>query len=96
MGFVRVFSPETEPELLTVVAMLEAHDIPCFVQNAGFGGLYPGPPVSPYSMRAIMVPEWKVPAALELIRDFQAQPTEDSLSTEEESPLTDDSPPTED
>ena len=45
MALVSVFRPDTESELMAVVAMLEAHDIPCFVHNAGFGGLYPGPQI---------------------------------------------------
>jgi hypothetical protein len=69
-----VFSPESEPQLLAVVAMLDAHGIPSFVHNAGFGALYPGPTIDPVNMRAVMVPQEKLAAALELIRDFEAQP----------------------
>jgi Putative prokaryotic signal transducing protein len=76
MALVRVHSPDTEPELMTVVAMLEAHDIRCFVHSAGFGSLYPGPQINGYNSRSIWVLEEKVPAALELIRDFQSQPLE--------------------
>jgi hypothetical protein len=74
VGLVKVYSPDTEPELIAVVAMLEAHAIPCFVQNAGFGSLYPGPPIGAFKGRAIMVPEEKAREALELIGDFKAQP----------------------
>jgi len=76
VAFVRVLSPESDAEIIAVVAMLEAHEIPCFVQNAGFGGLYPGPQVNALNARAIMVPEEQTAAALELIRGFQAQPSE--------------------
>ena len=72
MGLVKVLSPDTEPELVAVVAMLEAHEIPCFVQNAGFGSLYPGPPIGAFGGRSIMVAEDKVTDALELISDFKA------------------------
>lgn len=72
MGLVKILSPDTEPELLAVVAMLEAHDIPCFVQNAGFSSLYPGPPIGAFNARAIMVPEEKTREAQELIDDFKA------------------------
>lgn len=74
VAFVRVLSPDSEPELIAVVAMLEAYGVPCFVHNAGFGGLYPGPRIHAFNTRSIMVPEEKVPTALELIRDFQSQP----------------------
>lgn len=75
MALVRIFSPDTESELVTIVAMLEAHEIPCFVHNAAFGGLYPGVQINTYNTRSIMVPEERVPDALELLRDFQAQPS---------------------
>lgn len=71
MGLAKVFSPDTEPELLAVVAMLEGHGIPCFVENAGFGSLYPGPPIGAFNARAIMVPVEHVKEALELIGDFK-------------------------
>ncbi len=74
MGLVKVLSPDGEAELLAVVAMLEAHDIPCFVQNAGFGSLYPGPQIGAFNARAIMVPEEKATEALELIGNFKARP----------------------
>lgn len=73
MAWVKVFSPTSEPELVTVVAMLEAHDIQCFVHSAGFGSLYPGPSIHGYNTRAIMVDERNVAAARELIRDFESQ-----------------------
>jgi len=72
MALVNVFRPETESELMAVVAMLEAHEIPCFVHNAGFGGLYPGPQIDLYNSRAVMVPREKSPLALQLISEFQS------------------------
>jgi hypothetical protein len=74
VGLVKVLSPDTEPELVAVVAMLEAHGIRCLVQNAGFGSLYPGPPIGAFNGRAIMVPEEKATEARELIGAFKAQP----------------------
>ena len=73
MALVRVFSPGSESELMAVVALLEAHEIPCFVHNAVFGALYPGVQID-HNSRAIMVDHDKVMAARELIRDFQTQP----------------------
>jgi hypothetical protein len=71
MSLVSVFSPETEAELVTVVALLEAHDIACFVRNAGIGSLIPGPQVNGYNTRDVMVDEKNVADALELLEDFQ-------------------------
>jgi hypothetical protein len=70
-ALVDVFSPNGEPELMAVVAMLEAHQIPCHVHNAGYGSLFPGPEPIPCFQRVIMVPEERVSDALEPIRDFQ-------------------------
>src|SRR5918993_4105606 len=64
-------------EIVAIVAMLEAHEVPCFVHNAGFGGLYPGPQINAYNTRAIMVPEEMVLTALELLKDFHAYPSEE-------------------
>lgn len=72
MALVGVFRPETESELMAVVAMLEAHEIPCFVHNAGFGGLYPGPQIDLYNSRAVMVSSEKSPLALQLISEFRS------------------------
>jgi hypothetical protein len=82
VSFVKVFSPTSEPELVTVVALLEAHDIPCFVPSAGFGSLYPGPLIHGYNMRAIMVDEAHAAAARELIRDFESRSGEWSSDEE--------------
>ena len=75
MALVSIFRPDTESELMAVVAMLEAHEIPCFVHNAGFGGLYPGPQIDLYNSRAVMIPEEKRPLALQLISEFRESST---------------------
>jgi putative signal transducing protein len=72
MALVQVFSPETEADVVTIVALLEAHDVPCFVHSAGIGSLLPGTQVPGYNTRAIMVPEERAADALELLKDFQS------------------------
>lgn len=57
------------------MSLLEAHGIPCFVHNQGFGALFPGPQINAFNTRAIMVPEEDVPAALELVQSLQSPPT---------------------
>lgn len=77
MSLVRIFTPSTEGELLSVVAMLEARNVPCFVGNAGIGSLFPGAlPIEALNARAIMVPEDRKAEALALIEDFQNSPLE--------------------
>ncbi|MBK6596580.1 MAG: DUF2007 domain-containing protein [Proteobacteria bacterium] len=73
MALVPVLSPETNSELVVAVALLEAHDVFCFVHNAGFGGLYPGVQLHIHNARRIYVPEEQVEAALELLRDFDRE-----------------------
>ena len=75
VALVRLLSPESDSEIVTIVAMLEAHEIPCFVRGAGFGGLFPGVQINAYNTRDIMVPEEKAAEALALLRDFQSQPS---------------------
>jgi hypothetical protein len=75
MALVEVYRPDTEPELIAVVAMLEAYGIPCFVDNAGFGSLYPGPQIDLYNARTVRVPDEKEALALLLIAEFRGTPT---------------------
>ena len=72
MTLVRVHTPDTEAELLAIVAMFDAYEVPHFVENAGFGSLYPGPLINSYNVRVILVPEEHVRAARELLKDFQS------------------------
>ena len=73
MSLVNVYTPDSEGELLTVVAMLEARGVPFFVHSSGFGSLFPGAmQVESVNARAIMVPEERADEALALISDFRS------------------------
>ena len=76
MALVRLVSPESDPEIVAIVAMLEAHGIPCYVRGGGFGGLFPGVQINAYNTRDIMIPDEQTAAALELLKDFQSRPPE--------------------
>jgi putative signal transducing protein len=79
MDWVPLHSPQTEPELVALVSLLQAHAIPHFVHNAGFGGLFPGLEIPLYNIRTIMVPATSAPAARELLASFlQAEPTREA------------------
>jgi hypothetical protein len=72
VSLIRVFTPSTEGELLSVTAMLEARNVPFTVQGAGIGSLFPGALlIESLNGRAIMVPEARAAAARALIEDFQ-------------------------
>ena len=49
---------------MSLVSLLQAHAIPHFVHNAGFGSLFPGLQISLYNVRTIMVPATAAPAAV--------------------------------
>jgi Putative prokaryotic signal transducing protein len=70
VSLVAVLTPDSEAELVSVVAMLEARGIPCFVRGGGIGSLLPGVQVESFNARAIMVPEEQATEALALIADF--------------------------
>ena len=75
MSLVRVLTPDSEVELLTVCSMLEARGIPFFVRSAGLSSLYPATrQVEWVNTPAIMVPEERADDALALIADFRGSP----------------------
>ena len=65
-----IATPESEAELSLLLCELESRDIPVFVQNAGFGGLFPGPSIASYNARRVMVPVDFVEAAQGALRDL--------------------------
>ena len=67
---VPVFRPEDGVELALAQSVLEAHRIPFFVHNGGFGGLYPGMQIDLYNVRTVMVPEAAAETARELLAHF--------------------------
>jgi len=74
--FVHVATPQTESELAVMVSLLDAHDIPYFVHNRGFGGLYPGPQLHIYNARRIMVQADRVSEARDLLSVFMGPPAD--------------------
>ena len=76
MEFLPVAIPQTESELAVMVGLLEAHEILYFVQNRGFGGLYPGMQIPLYNVQQIMVPINQVTTATELLSVFSQPPSE--------------------
>jgi hypothetical protein len=71
VSLVAVLTPDSEAELISVVAMLEARKVPCFVRGGGIGSLLPGVQVESFNARAIMVPEERAAEALALIADLR-------------------------
>lgn len=71
MQFTAVATPQTESEMVVMVSMLDAFEIPHFVHNLGFGGLYPGLQIRLYNVRRVMVQVDHVADALELLSVFE-------------------------
>ena len=86
---VPVFRPQDETELALAVSALEAHGIPYFVHNNGFGGLYPGMQVSLYNVRTVMVPASAWAQARDVLDQFLVN---DPSGTGEDAPLPDRKP----
>jgi Putative prokaryotic signal transducing protein len=80
VSLVPVLRPDSEAELVSVVAMLEARGVPCFVRGGGIGSLLPGVQVESFNARAIMVPEDRATEALALIADLHS--SSDSLDNQ--------------
>lgn len=76
MEFIPVAIPQSESELAVMVSMLEANDIPHFVQNRGFGGLYPGMKMHLINVQRIMVPMDRASDATDLLAVFLQPPAD--------------------
>lgn len=76
MEFVSVATPQTESEMAVMLSMLKAFEVPHFVHNLGFGGLYPGVQIRLYNVRKIMVAVDHAEHALELLSVFERYTTE--------------------
>jgi hypothetical protein len=81
MDLVPIAEPQSESELAVMLSLLEADNIPAFVQGGGIGGLLPGPQIGSYNTRRIVVPgscEEQARAALVVLlrpNDEPAPPT---------------------
>lgn len=69
-----VYHPESAIELAIAESLLEAHGIPYFVHNRGYGGLYPGIQVDLINRRTILVP----PSAGDWAKDVLSEYLSDS------------------
>ncbi len=81
MALVPLVTPDSEPDLLTTVALLEARGIPAFVRGGGMGGLYPGPQIASYNAKTILVAEEQFSEAMDLLKDV-----EQTAGVDDESP----------
>ena len=69
-AMIPVYKPRDDIELALVESLLQAHEIPYFVHNRGFGGLYPGAQIDFYNVRTVMVPDSAVDAARDALAEL--------------------------
>ena len=67
-----VYRPESAIELAIAESLLEAHEIPYFVHNRGFAGLYPGIQLHLLNARTILVPSEASDMAKDVLAQFLA------------------------
>lgn len=67
----KLLSPRDETELMMLTSLLECNGIGFHVQNAFFGGLYPGLNIFPFNERVILVAESDFDRASLLASDFR-------------------------
>ncbi len=53
----KLYIPSNESELVFVKSVLEADEVPFYVQNDNFGSLYSGAYMSDFNAKTVMVPE---------------------------------------
>ena len=63
----KLYIPTNESELVFIKSVLEADEVPFYVQNENFGSLYSGAYMSFFNAKTIMVPEDYYEDAKEII-----------------------------
>ena len=70
-----IYHPESAIELAIAESLLEAHGIPYFVHNRGYGGLYPGIQVDLINRRTIFVPPSAADRARDVLLEYLSDPS---------------------
>ncbi|MDR0251038.1 MAG: DUF2007 domain-containing protein [Burkholderiales bacterium] len=65
-----IYRPDNPVDLALAESLLMTEDIPYFVHNKHFGGLYPGVQIELLNARTVMVPEEDVFRAREVLADL--------------------------
>jgi hypothetical protein len=80
---VRLYAPDNEIELALLKGILEDAGINYYVRNDIFGSMEVGPQIELYNKKMIMVSDSQLKRAVELIKDFKAQPDETRRAPQE-------------
>jgi len=71
----KLYIPSDESELVFLKSVLEAGNVPFYVQNENFGSLYSGAYMNYFNAKTIMVPEDYYDEAKEIIKSVIKDPT---------------------
>lgn len=74
MSLTTVANPQTESELVLILSVLEAAEVPAFVHSGGLGGLFPGLEVGSLTSRRVMVPSGLAAEAVAALQEAFAGP----------------------
>lgn len=75
MSLVSVCSPQTQAELETIVTLLEARDVPCFVRDSACGASLHPAQLPRRGSRTVMVPAHCLTRAVELLGQLHGSST---------------------
>ena len=64
----KLYIPSDESELVFIKSVLEADEVPFYVQNDNFGSLYSGAYINYFNAKTVMVPEEYYEDAKEIIQ----------------------------
>ncbi len=64
----KLYIPSDESELVFIKSVLEADEVPFYVQNDNFGSIYPGAYVNYFNAKTIIVPDEYYDEAKEIIK----------------------------
>ncbi|GJM17057.1 MAG: hypothetical protein DHS20C13_23840 [Thermodesulfobacteriota bacterium] len=79
----KLYIPSNESELVFIKSVLEADEIPFYVQNDNFGSLYSGAYMNYFNAKTIMVPEDYYDEAKEIIKSVIKDAEFPDLQTKE-------------
>lgn len=93
MSLTTVANPQTESELVLILSVLEAADVPAYVHSGGLGGLFPGLEVGSLTSRRVMVPSGLAVEAVSALQEAfggtepETDPVEDPAAVRSSSVL---------
>ena len=86
MSLTTVANPLTESELVLILSVLEAAEVPAYVHSGGLGGLFPGLEVGSLTSRRVMVPSGLAAEAVAALHEAFDGPEAETDPADEPAP----------